>query len=124
MSERGDDPATRPDDENPEWTREELRHARPALEVIADVFGSKAAAQARPGTASKAGPENQSDTPAGPGRTGGLPPSGKRLADAHQRGVARAHAEAGKIAPPSMNRAPRPARPATIIPTVTISADR
>ena len=34
--------ATRPDADNPEWTREEMRHARPALEVIGEVFGAMA----------------------------------------------------------------------------------
>jgi uncharacterized protein (DUF4415 family) len=34
-----DDPASRPDEENPEWTREEMRRARPALEMIEQVFG-------------------------------------------------------------------------------------
>lgn len=43
MSKRKDDPASRPDDENPEWTRQEIRNARPALEVIAEVFGPGAA---------------------------------------------------------------------------------
>ena len=37
------DPASRPDHENPEWTEEEMRRARPALDVIAEVFGEKAA---------------------------------------------------------------------------------
>jgi uncharacterized protein (DUF4415 family) len=35
--------ATRPDDENPEWTAEDFRKARPALEVLKEVFGEKAA---------------------------------------------------------------------------------
>ena len=43
MSKRkDDDPASRPDDDNPEWTRKEIRAARPALSVIADVFGPEA----------------------------------------------------------------------------------
>jgi uncharacterized protein (DUF4415 family) len=29
--------------ENPEWTREEIRTARPALEAIVDIFGTQAA---------------------------------------------------------------------------------
>lgn len=40
---KDDDPASRPDEDNPEWTREEIREARPALDVIAEVFGPKAA---------------------------------------------------------------------------------
>ena len=43
MAKKQDDPASRPDDENPEWTREEIEHARPALEVIAEIFGAPAA---------------------------------------------------------------------------------
>jgi uncharacterized protein (DUF4415 family) len=39
---REDDRASRPDDENPEWTLEEIRNARPALEVIAEAFGQAA----------------------------------------------------------------------------------
>jgi hypothetical protein len=35
--------ASRPDEENPEWTREEFRRARPALDAIAEIFGVKAA---------------------------------------------------------------------------------
>ncbi len=38
------DPASEPDDENPEWTRADMRAARPALEVFAAVFGPAAAA--------------------------------------------------------------------------------
>ena len=43
MSEQEGDPASRPDEENPEWTQEDFAKARPALEVIAEVFGSEAA---------------------------------------------------------------------------------
>jgi len=43
MGKRKDDRVSRPDEENPEWTREEMRHARPALEAIAEAFGPAAA---------------------------------------------------------------------------------
>ena len=43
MSTIDDDAASRPDDENPEWTRDELKTARPALAVIEGVFGADAA---------------------------------------------------------------------------------
>jgi len=43
MGERKSDAASRPDDENPEWTVEDFRKARPALEVVGEVFGEKAA---------------------------------------------------------------------------------
>ena len=44
-----DDPASRPDEENPEWTLEDFRRARPALEVIAEEFGPEAAEMPRRG---------------------------------------------------------------------------
>jgi uncharacterized protein (DUF4415 family) len=37
------DPPSRPDDENPEWTREDFERARPALSLIDEVFGAEAA---------------------------------------------------------------------------------
>ena len=49
MKRKDDDPASRPDDENPEWTRADFRKARPALEVIAEVFGPEAAETLRRG---------------------------------------------------------------------------
>ncbi len=50
--------ASAPDDENPEWTRAEMRAARPVLEVVSAVFGPKAAAvlkrgRGRPGKLDK-----------------------------------------------------------------------
>ncbi len=55
MKKKSADRASRPDDENPEWTREDFAKARPALEVLAEVFGRRAAEsdQARPGQACK-----------------------------------------------------------------------
>lgn len=44
-----DDPASRPDPENPEWTLEDFRRARPALEVIAEELGPEAAEMLRRG---------------------------------------------------------------------------
>ncbi len=44
-----DDRASRSDDENPEWMREEIRNARPALEAIAEAFGATAAERLRRG---------------------------------------------------------------------------
>jgi len=35
--------ATRPDAENPEWTAETFRRARPASEVLPELFGKKVA---------------------------------------------------------------------------------
>jgi uncharacterized protein (DUF4415 family) len=49
MSRKEDDAASRPDEDNPEWTREQIRKARPALEVIAEKFGPEAAQALRRG---------------------------------------------------------------------------
>lgn len=49
MTKKGSDAASRPDDENPEWTPEEMRSARPALEVLSEVFGAGAAEGVRRG---------------------------------------------------------------------------
>jgi hypothetical protein len=43
MSENKDDAASRPDEDNPEWTRVEIRTARPAIEAIGEIFGAQAA---------------------------------------------------------------------------------
>lgn len=37
-----DDRASRPDDDNPEWTEEDFRKARPAAEVLPQFIGEKA----------------------------------------------------------------------------------
>jgi uncharacterized protein (DUF4415 family) len=50
MSKRkDDDAASRPNGDNPEWTRKEIRNARPALNIIAEVFGSAAAESVKRG---------------------------------------------------------------------------
>ncbi len=49
MVERHNDRASRPDTDNPEWTRDEMLSARPALEVIAELFGPEAAENLRRG---------------------------------------------------------------------------
>ena len=41
--------ADTPDDENPEWTEEDFRRARPALEGIAEAFGPSFAESLRQG---------------------------------------------------------------------------
>ena len=43
MGKPKDEPASRPDDDNPEWTAEDFRNARPALKVVGEVFGPEAA---------------------------------------------------------------------------------
>lgn len=43
MSKKKDDAASRPDEDNPEWTHEEVRTARPALDAIAEIFSTQAA---------------------------------------------------------------------------------
>jgi len=37
------DAASRPDEENPEWTVEDFKGARPALSLIGEIFGAEAA---------------------------------------------------------------------------------
>jgi uncharacterized protein (DUF4415 family) len=54
-----DDPASRPDDENPEATREQLLNARPALEVIGEAFGPEAAEMLRRGRGRPAKPDRK-----------------------------------------------------------------
>jgi uncharacterized protein (DUF4415 family) len=49
MTKKDDDRASRPDHENPEWTRDEIHDARPALEVFEDLFGPDAAETVRRG---------------------------------------------------------------------------
>ena len=43
MSKMPIDPASEPDEENPEWTLQDFRNARPALEGIAKLLGQDAA---------------------------------------------------------------------------------
>jgi uncharacterized protein (DUF4415 family) len=43
MTKNSEDRAAVPDAENPEWTLDEIRDARPALDVIRDLFGPDAA---------------------------------------------------------------------------------
>jgi len=43
MSRISDDPASRPDEENPEWTAETFAEAKPAREVLAKYIGETAA---------------------------------------------------------------------------------
>jgi len=42
MSKKTDEAASRLDEDNPEWTRDDFRRARPALDVIADIAGAAA----------------------------------------------------------------------------------
>jgi uncharacterized protein (DUF4415 family) len=59
MSKKKDDAASRPDEDNPEWTREDIRTARPALEVIVEKFGAKAAEALRRGRGRPAKPDRK-----------------------------------------------------------------
>ena len=43
MPTKKDDATSMPDDENPEWTRKDFERARPALALVAEVFGAEAA---------------------------------------------------------------------------------
>ncbi len=49
MSKKMDDAASQPDEENPEWTTENFLRARPALDVITDIFGADTAETLRRG---------------------------------------------------------------------------
>ncbi|MBV8356404.1 MAG: BrnA antitoxin family protein, partial [Deltaproteobacteria bacterium] len=49
MKKRKDDPAERPDQDNPEWTVAEIKKARPALDLVDEVFGKHASAKLRRG---------------------------------------------------------------------------
>ncbi len=49
MKKRKDDPAAKPDKDNPEWTAAEIKKARPALDVVDEVFGKHASEQLRRG---------------------------------------------------------------------------
>jgi len=40
---RVDDPASLPDDDNPEWTKEDFAESRPAAEILPEFIGEKAA---------------------------------------------------------------------------------
>jgi uncharacterized protein (DUF4415 family) len=43
MPRKKGDAASWPDDENPEWARKDFERARPALSLVAEVFGADAA---------------------------------------------------------------------------------
>ncbi len=49
MARKTNETAARPDDDNPEWTREQILKARPALDVIAEKFGPDVAQALRRG---------------------------------------------------------------------------
>ena len=42
MAKKTSDRASRPDDENPEWTKDDFARARPAAEVLPEFIGKKA----------------------------------------------------------------------------------
>ena len=49
MAKRDDGPAARPDEDNPEWTAAAVKKARPALDVVSEVFGPHVADELRRG---------------------------------------------------------------------------
>jgi uncharacterized protein (DUF4415 family) len=49
MVRKDNDAGSQPNDENPEWTTEEIAHASPALDVIGDIFGVSIAETLRRG---------------------------------------------------------------------------
>ena len=42
MAKKANDRASRPDDDNPEWTKDDFARARPATEVLPEFIGKKA----------------------------------------------------------------------------------
>ena len=96
-----DSPASRPDEDNPEWTKDDFARARPAAEVLPGLIGEEAAqALLRRGRGRPQKPDRKVN------QTLRLDPDvleayrqeGKGLAGAHQRGATPAHA----AAPPGM----------------------
>ena len=59
MPTKKSDAASRPDEENPEWTGEDFERARPALAAIGEIFGAEAslAVVQRRGRPRKAAPK-------------------------------------------------------------------
>src|SRR6266851_7141489 len=98
MKNRKDDPASRPDEDNPEWTRADIKKARPALDAVAEVFGEQARGTVSgQRTPAQGRPQGQPDAAHRRGRAGSLPAGRQRLADAHQRSPTPAHAAAPQV---------------------------
>ena len=91
---------SRPEADNPEWTREDMAKARPAAEVLPRLIGAKATEElfrrgrGRPPLETRK--VNQTIR-LDPDVLAAYQQGGARLADAHQRGVARAHARATQV---------------------------
>jgi uncharacterized protein (DUF4415 family) len=49
MKNKKDDRAARPDEDNPEWTAADIKKARPALDMVREVFGDRAGSEVRRG---------------------------------------------------------------------------
>src|SRR3546814_14130767 len=49
MAKRDNDPGARPDEDNPEWMAAAVKKARPAIDVVSEVFGPDVAAELRRG---------------------------------------------------------------------------
>jgi uncharacterized protein (DUF4415 family) len=49
MKNQKDDRASRPDEDNPEWTAPDMKKARPALDMVGEVFGARAGSELRRG---------------------------------------------------------------------------
>lgn len=49
MSGTTDDAASRPDDENPEWTEDQIRRARPLAELFTELYGPQGPAMLKRG---------------------------------------------------------------------------
>ena len=85
--------ASRPDVENPEWTAEEIRQARPLMDVL-----PKETAEAVRRYRGQRGPQKRPTKElvslrVDPRRRGGLSRDGLRLAEASERGATRVRQE-------------------------------
>jgi len=49
MKSKKDERAALPDEDNPEWTTAEIKKARPALDVVREVFGDRVGTELRRG---------------------------------------------------------------------------
>ena len=99
MKKKSADRASRPDDENPEWTPEDLAKARPALEVLAEVFGPAAAESIRRGRGRPAKVDKKVNQTLrlDADVLDAYRQARQRLADTHQPNPARAYARASEV---------------------------
>ena len=59
MALRAPKPATPPKDDNPAWTRAQVQRARPALQVVSEIFGPEVAVALKRGRGRPAKPDRK-----------------------------------------------------------------